>query len=216
MCGRFALGIPRRQLEECFTAEVPEVLPRINVAPSQPVLAIRLEHGRRVGRLLRWGLIPYWAKDEKIGWKTINARAESAATMPAFRDSLRRRRCLIPADGFYEWDKSRKPREPHLFSLADGSPMALAGLWDRWRPLDGGEAVESCTILTCPANALVARYHERMPVILPPSAWAAWLDPATAPGALPALLKTCPAGQMAERLADARINSPDFEPETPG
>ncbi len=161
--------------------------PRYNVAPSQDVAVARdAEEGRRLA-MLRWGLIPAWAKDPAIGHKLINARSETAAEKPSFRSAFRHRRCLIPADGFYEWQRRGKSRQPWLFGLRDGAPLLFAGLWERWTvpesaTLTGslaerspGDAVETCTILTTTANETVAPVHGRMPVILPPDAWDAWL-----------------------------------------
>jgi putative SOS response-associated peptidase YedK len=151
--------------------------PRWNVAPTQQVAAIRLDPGdpRRKLVQLRWGLIPSWAKDASIGARTINARSETVATKPAFRDALRRRRCLIPATGFYEWEKLGKLRQPWRIVLRSREPFAMAGLWERWRPPEG-PSVETCTILTTEANELVRPLHDRMPVILARAAWEPWLD----------------------------------------
>ena len=162
--------------------------PRYNVAPGQDVAAVRTaEDGRRLS-MLRWGLIPFWSRDPNIGYRMINARAETAAGKPAFRAAYRARRCLIPADGFYEWQRNGKVRQPWYFGLNDGGLMAFAGLWERWTIPDGiklprslaerapGDAVESCTILTTAANETLAPVHHRMPVILPPDAFDPWLD----------------------------------------
>ena len=170
--------------------------PRYNVAPSQDVAVVRADDGGRTLGMLRWGLIPAWAKDHAIGYKLINARSETAAEKPSFRSAFRTRRCLIPADGFYEWRREGKSRQPWLFGLRDGAPFAFAGLWERWTVPQGaalagslserspGDAVETCTILTTVANGTVAPVHGRMPVILPPDAYGPWLageDVALAP-----------------------------------
>ena len=170
--------------------------PRFNVAPSQDVAVVRANDDGRTLAMLRWGLIPAWAKDHAIGYKLINARSETAAEKPSFRAAFRHRRCLIPADGFYEWRRECKTRQPWLFGLRDGSPFAFAGLWECWTvPADAaltgslaerstGDAVETCTILTTAANETVAPVHGRMPVILPPDAYGPWLageDVALAP-----------------------------------
>lgn len=176
MCGRFALDIPRQKLEEHFGAELPDLPSRYNIAPGQDILAVVGEAGRRVGRMFRWGLVPFWAKDAKIGYKLINARVESAADKPAFRAAFAHRRCIIPAGGFYEWRRVGREARPYFYSLAGGEPMGLAGLWESWRP-DEGDPLRTCTILTCPANALVAEVHERMPVVLRPDDYGAWLEP---------------------------------------
>ena len=221
MCGRFRLARRKEILEECFGAECvcgdAEWIARYSVAPGQAIAVVRevgareaesgsgreaarpgLRMERRMERRLermRWGLIPAWAKQPASGFKTINARAESAATRPAFRDALRWRRCLIPADGFYEWKRQGKERLPYCFALAGDEVFAFAGLWERWRSPQG-ERVESCAILTAPANELVQELHDRMPVILAPEAYARWLDPATATQDLAALLGPYPAGRM--------------------
>ena len=178
--------------------------PRYNVAPGQDVAVVRsADPGSRSragsGRglaMLRWGLIPAWARDPAIAWKLINARSETAAEKPSFRAAFRSRRCLIPADGFYEWQRRDGIKQPWLFGLRDGAPFAFAGLWEQWRIPEGaaltgslaerspGDAVETCTILTTAANETVAPVHGRMPVILPPDAWDPWLageDAALAP-----------------------------------
>ncbi len=185
MCGRFTLTKPRSlHAAEAFAellasspearAVLEQLEPRFNIAPSQDVLVLpNTDDG--LPQLLRWGLIPSWAKDEKIGYRTINARAESVASKPAFRQALVERRCLIPADGFYEWQG--KGKQPFYVRRRDGEPFALAGLWEVWRP-DGRDPVSSCTIITTQPNALLAPIHQRMPVLLPPKYFAAWLDPA--------------------------------------
>lgn len=191
MCGRYTVTSPADLIEEVFdVGSVPEMSPRYNVAPTQEVAAIRRARGEgsRHFAWLRWGLVPCWAKDASGGSKLINARAETAAEKPSFRDSFRRHRCLLVADGFFEW---RKPKEPFHFSMADGRPFAIAGLWAAWQAEDGRN-LESCTLLTTRANSTVRRVHHRMPVILPSETWDLWLDPdldETAP--LIELLRPC-------------------------
>lgn len=208
MCGRFALGIPKKRLEEHFGAELPELPGRYNIAPGQDILAVVGEGGRRVGRMLRWGLVPYWAKDPKIGYKLVNARVESAASKPSFRASFARRRCIIPAQGFYEWRRQGREAVPHFYVLASGEPMGLAGLWDSWRQPEGG-TLRTCTILTCPANALVAKVHERMPVVLRPEDYASWLAPAP-PGPELAASVALPRApeEFEEWQVSQRVNAP--------
>ncbi len=152
---------------------------RYNVAPSQPVLTIRQDRSEPVRRLstMRWGLVPSWAKDSGIGYKTINARSETVATTASFREPFKSQRCLVPADGFYEWKREGKTRQPYCFVMNDGELFAFAGLWDRWRDPEG-KIVESCTILTTTPNSLLADVHDRMPVILCPDIHDLWLDPA--------------------------------------
>jgi len=164
---------------------------------------------------MRWGLIPAWAKDAKIGYSTINARAEEAANKPAFRDALRKRRCLIPADAFYEWTKhDPKKKQPHAFALKSGAPFAFAGLWERWRPKEG-EPLETFTILTTDANELLEPVHNRMPVILKPADYARWLEEAT-PDRLPIdLLRPYPPEEMtswkvSDRVGNVRNNDLDL------
>lgn len=217
MCGRYTLKTPRDQILERFHIArdlLPQdLLGRYNIAPSQLVAAVRIGSGG-VRELvpLRWGLVPPWAKEEKTGYSMINARAESVATKPAFRDAFRRRRCLIPADGFYEWQlrPGSKLKQPWYFQLKDGEPFAFAGLWERWEPRSGraGEPVESCTILVTDANELVHPIHDRMPVILDPVGCETWLDPGYDSSALQALLKPYPAHAMTAWKVGTRVNNP--------
>ena len=182
MCGRYAFFAPREAIERIFgVGDPPEVEPRWNVAPTQYVPIVRLDRdGRRVLRMQRWGLVPFWARDPSAGSRMINARAESLATNAAFRTAFERRRCLVPVSGFYEWSGTGQARMPWYVERRDGEPFALAGLWARWRPRDAGAdatPLDSCTIITTAPNALIAPLHDRMPVILPPAAFAEWLDP---------------------------------------
>ena len=189
---------------------IPNLPPRWNVAPSQDIPAVRLDrHGKRRLVSLRWGLIPYWAKDAKIGYRTINARAETVATAPAFREAFRKRRCLIPADGFYEWQKQGGTRQPYRVILKDGAPFALAGLWERWRNPENGEKVESCTIIVTDANELVAPLHDRMPVIIDPADFDAWLDTSRGTETAQALLKPYPAETMTAYPVSKHVNKPE-------
>ncbi len=211
MCGRFTLHTPAAELAEFFSLfREPHVVPRYNIAPSQPVAAIRFDEQAtpREWVHLRWGLIPSWAKDPKIGYRTINARAESIATKPAFRAAFKRRRCLIPADGFYEWKAGEsKQKQPYFIALPDGGPFAFAGLWEHWTDPEGSE-IESCTIVTTEANEQMAALHERMPVILHPEDYDRWLDPARDDRAdLESLLRPY-ADKLAFRAVSPRVNSP--------
>jgi putative SOS response-associated peptidase YedK len=173
MCGRFTLRTPGRQLADFFgLPDVPNLSPRFNVAPSQPVVTVRqLPQGRHMA-MLTWGLVPHWSHEPQA---FINARSETAADKPAFRGPFRRRRCLIAADGFYEWKREGKRKQPYFFTLPHNNPFAFAGLWDRWE--GNGSGVEGCTILTTDANESVQPVHERMPVILETQDWDVWLDP---------------------------------------
>jgi len=179
MCGRYKMSKPTREVAETFhVTSSYEIAPRYNVAPTDLVPAVRLDDtGARELVPVRWGLIPFWAKDVKIGSSMINARAESVFEKPAFRNALQKRRCLVVADGFYEWRAEGKKRQPFLFRLRSERLFAFAGLYERWKGPEG--LVESCSVITTTANALLAPVHDRMPVILDDEeAWRAWLDPA--------------------------------------
>jgi putative SOS response-associated peptidase YedK len=180
MCGRYRLTAKERYIRDHFGLdEDPAWTPRWNIAPTQQIATIRQHRSepKRIFGFMRWGLIPYWAKEPSIGLKTINAMSETAAEKPAFRDAMRWRRCLILADGFYEWKRfGPKEKQPYNFGMADDSPFAFGGLWDRWLDQDN-EAIETCTILTTKPNSLVADVHDRMPVMLRPEHYDLWLDP---------------------------------------
>jgi putative SOS response-associated peptidase YedK len=186
---------------------------RFNIAPTQEVLAVVEDRdGRRMERL-RWGLVPSWAKEVKLGWKLINARAETLHQRPTYRGLVREtgHRCLVVADGYYEWLRAERPslpRQPMHFTLAAGEPFCFAGLWTRWHPADGGDVVASCTIITTDANALVRPVHHRMPAILcDPATWEAWLDPALDEQAAAALLEPIAANRLTVRPANPALNS---------
>jgi putative SOS response-associated peptidase YedK len=214
MCGRFTLRTPMSVIAAHFGVfEVPAFTPRFNIAPTQPVGVVRLQAGRESPHerelvWLRWGLIPRWAKDESIGSRLINARAETVAEKTAYRASLRRHRCLIAADGFYEWQKGDQRSQPFYIRLRDNRPFGLAGLWDHWTSPDE-KTIESCVILTTGANALVGPIHDRMPVILPPSQYAQWLDPQWQEwSGLASLCGPYPAEEMVAYAVDPRVNRP--------
>jgi putative SOS response-associated peptidase YedK len=216
MCGRFALYSDSLTLAHRFSAEAPAGLhPRFNVAPAQPILTVREESDKRYFAWARWGLVPHWAKEINTGYSTINARAETVASKPAFRDAFKRRRCLIPADGFYEWQEKpgSKGKQPWFIVLRNRLPMALAGLWERWRSPEGDE-VESCAIIVTAANALMEPIHDRMPVILPPAHWNAWLA-ASAHDAkhLQDLLKPYPDEEIAVWKVGTKVNNPQNDSE---
>ncbi|MBK1701872.1 SOS response-associated peptidase [Thiococcus pfennigii] len=211
MCGRFSLGVSPEDLWDFFGLDqAPDSVPRYNVAPSTSAIAIREIAGVRRADPLRWGLIPHWAKDARVGYSTINARAETVAIKPAFRDAFRRRRCLIPADGFYEWQPrpGSKVKQPYFISRTDGAPLAMAGLWERWRgPV--GEVVESCAVIVTAANRLLRPIHDRMPVLLDPEHFAAWLDPANDDTqALLALLRPYSSEPLRVVPVSRRVNDP--------
>jgi putative SOS response-associated peptidase YedK len=217
MCGRTNLTATPEELAEAFALdEVPSLAPRYNIAPSQPMPLVRVDGAQRRRRLshARWGLVPRWAADPKVGARMINARAETVARLPAFRDPFRERRCLVPASGFYEWRRGEKSRQPYLLRHRDGRLLALGGLWERWRPAPHdprhAETIESCAVLTTPANELVARLHDRMPLIVRPEDYDAWLDPDLRdPERLAALLRPFPAEEMVAVPVSPRVNSPD-------
>lgn len=177
MCGRYSLTTPSEALADMFDAgPLDSFPPRYNIAPTQHVPVVRLDpDSRREWAMLRWGLIPSWAKDPAIGNRMINARAETAAEKPSFRAAMRRRRCLVPTDGFYEWQKSGNQKQPMRIELADGKPFAFAGLWEHWQS-PAGDAVETFTILTTEASADLSAIHHRMPVILAPEHYQVWLE----------------------------------------
>jgi putative SOS response-associated peptidase YedK len=178
MCGRYKLSRRKQIVEEYFdtTSSDEDWIPRYNVAPTQPVPVIR-QHPKEPVRklsLMKWGFVPSWAKDPSAAARMINARSETASTLPAFRDALKFRRCLIPADGFYEWQRSGKTKQPFCFEVRDGELFAFAGIWDRWQ--GGGIAVKTCSILTTTPNAVTSAVHDRMPVILDQDNYDLWLD----------------------------------------
>lgn len=181
MCGRFTLKTPTKQIADLFDlAEPPPLVPRFNIAPTQSIATIRLDnaHNQREFLMMRWGLIPAWAPDAKIGNRLLNARSETVAEKPSFRSAFKHRRCLVLADGFYEWQKNPEGKQPFYIRMRDDHPFAFAGLWERWIGPDSN-AIESCALLTTTANEVMSPIHERMPVILLPEANPAWLDTET-------------------------------------
>jgi putative SOS response-associated peptidase YedK len=212
MCGRYRLSRRKQIIEEHFDSVSGEKdwTPRYNIAPTQPVPIIR-QHPKEPRRelslsLVRWGLIPWWAKDASGAARMINARSETAATLPTFRDALKARRCIVPADGFYEWQKAGKVKQPHCFEVEDGKLFAFAGVWERWKDA-AGKAMETCAILTTTPNAVTSTVHDRMPVILTPDAYELWLDPGFADvAAICDLLKPYDARSMRCYPVSERIN----------
>jgi len=210
MCGRYRLSRRKQLLEEYFATDPWEDdwNPRYNVAPRQPVPVVRQDPKEPVRRLslVRWGLIPSRAKDSSSAARMINARSETAATKPAFHDPLKFRRCIIPADGFYEWQKTGKAKQPYCFEVNEGELFAFAGIWDRWKDASGN-AVETCSILTTTPNAVAATIHDRMPVILDPDGYDLWLDPGMQDArAASELLRPCDARRMRYYPVSIRIN----------
>lgn len=183
MCGRFTLRTPLGVLVDQFAAQLDSSLQlavRYNIAPSQNIPVVRLDDGHRQLTTMRWGLVPVWAKDLKIGFSGINARADTVATKPMFRAAYKKRRCLVLADGYYEWKTEGKSKLPQFYEIDDGRPFAFAGLWEQWWGPDKSsvDPLESCTLITTAANELASQVHDRMPVILDPPDYDAWLDPA--------------------------------------
>ena len=210
MCGRFTLTLNPDELQEQFGLSEPpptQLVPRYNIAPTQAVAVIANNSDRKL-ELFQWGLIPSWAKDPKIGNKMINARAETLAEKPSFRTALKRRRCLVVADGFYEWKKTGSGKTPMYIQLKDGQPFGFAGLWEAWQSPEDG-LIKTCTIITTTPNALMEGIHDRMPVILPREAYDRWLAPEELPAAetLP-LLQPYDAAQMRAVQVSTRVNSP--------
>ncbi len=214
MCGRFTLRASPSVIAAQFGIfEIPALTARFNIAPTQQVPVVRLQPGQVDGGhrelvLLRWGLVPGWATDATIGNRLINARAETAAEKPAFRSAMRSRRCLMVADGFYEWQKTGRARQPYFIRLRDDRPFGFAGLWESWQRPDR-VPLETCTLLTTDANELVRPIHDRMPVILAPDSYAAWLDPSnTDPRALRPLLAPFPSAAMEAYPVSSVVNTP--------
>lgn len=215
MCGRYTLAAEIRALQKRFRFEIEgpfEFKPRFNIAPTQdlPVLVLEGPENRRVARLYRWGLIPHWASDASIGHKLINARSETAAEKPAFRGAFRGRRCLVPADGFYEWKTVDKRKLPMRVRLKGGEPFAFAGLWDGWTAPDGKE-LRTFTILTTGANKALAALHDRMPVILRPEDEDLWLSPSAALPDLQYLLKPFPDEPIEAYAVSPAVNKPSTD-----
>jgi len=210
MCGRYALRNPRKALDELLTLpQLPFPEPRFNIAPTQPVPVVRIQTGQQQREcvLVRLGLIPSWAADTKIGQSLINARSETVATKPAFRPAFKQRRCLVPADGFYEWKLLDGKKQPYLIGVGDAQPFAFAGLREKWE--HEGQTIESCTILTTAANERLRALHERMPVIVPKEDHGLWLDASVKDAALcQPLLRPYPAERMFYYPVSPLVNSP--------
>lgn len=218
MCGRFVSASPPDDLAKYFSAAVPEqaLEENYNVAPTDEVYVVRARDGHRKLGSMRWGLVPFWSKDLKIGSKLINARSETAPEKPAFRRAFTKRRCLIPADGFYEWQKieGQKAKQPHFIHRADDEPIVFAGLWEFWHPKDDegndvpdANPVISCTILTTSANETMKPVHDRMPVMLPPNVWDDWLDPASDPDFIKTLMVPAPESLLTLYPITTAVNS---------
>ncbi|WP_445508918.1 SOS response-associated peptidase [Rossellomorea marisflavi] len=208
MCGRFSLIESVHELQQQFEFDLSaDLQPRFNIAPSQEVFSIISDGKKRRGGMLRWGLVPHWAKEAKIGYKMINARAEGINEKPSFREPFRKKRCLIIADGFYEWKKVDDRKQPYRFVMKDGKPFAFAGLWEAWKK--GDAPLHTCTIITTTPNALTEDVHDRMPVILKRTDYARWLDPSNqAVDELKSLLVPYPAEEMELYAVSELVNSP--------
>ena len=208
MCGRFSLHSNAHVVSLQFgLAQVPEYAPRYNVAPGTPILAVRAgERGVRRGVLMQWGLIPSWARDPAIGSRLVNARAEHIADKSAFRNALRHRRCIIPADGFYEWRTTGDRRQPYFVCPRDNVLFGLAGLYEHWKGPEG--LIGSCTVITTQSNALMQPLHDRMPAILDAADYAHWLDPDNPdPVALLDILRPSPPERMTAYPVSTRVNN---------
>lgn len=210
MCGRFNLRTTPTEFAEVFGATPPadreQLLLRYNIAPTQPVIVLRATYGFREATAMQWGLIPSWSKDPKLGSRMINARSETAAEKPSFRSAFKRRRCLIPASGFYEWDQHTQPKQPYHITPRRGGLLAFAGLWERWSPPEG-DPLETCSILTTSANALIGEIHDRMPVILAPGEFDTWLVDGAEPARLQALLRPATEDYLQLQPISTRVNN---------
>lgn len=208
MCGRYTLTAPDLSpIGAALGVQFQPVAVHYNIAPSLMVPVIRAGAAPRFELVtMKWGLVPRWSKEPKSGYSTINARAETVASKPAFRDAFRRRRCLIPADGFYEWKPLDHGRQPYFIHRRDRRPFAFAGLWERWER--GGESLETCSIIVTRANELMRPIHERMPVILPADTYRAWLDPAQGAEQLEALLVPYAAPDLLAEPVSSLVNNP--------
>jgi putative SOS response-associated peptidase YedK len=210
MCGRFVQTQEAENYGSYFSVDVIQtdvVLRSWNVAPTKQVYAVAEHDGQRMLGTFDWGLVPFWAKDRKIGARLINARVETAGVKPAFRDSFAARRCIVPADGFYEWEPKARGKLPHYFYSTDRGPLALAGLWSSWTDPESGDRVRTCTIVTGTPSDVVAPIHDRMPVILAKTAWDAWLDPDNRDkDAVSALVAGLPIPDLSEHAVSTLVN----------
>ena len=219
MCGRVRLASDYSEIKIRLKfgshAPAPNFKPSWNIAPTDPMLvATYAKDGERIAEIMRWGLVPWWAKDIKVGYSTFNARADSVVTKPAFRDAWKRgQRCLVVTDGFYEWRKFDK--QPFAISMADDGLMVMAGLWDRWKSPQG-EKIKSCTVITCDPNEAIGALHNRMPVVLAEKAWPKWLgEEPTSEEELKALLVACPSEELKlwpvnKRVGNVKNNGPEL------
>ena len=209
MCGRFAQrSDPKRLAREFKVSDVPEVEPRYNIAPTQDILGVIESEDNREMKFFKWGLIPSWAKDAAMGARLINARSETVEEKPAFREAFKRRRCIIPADGFYEWQRTKGHKQPFFFQMKNETLFGFAGLWERWQGAEG-QVIESCTILTTEANEVLRPVHDRMPVIVHQDDYALWLnEDVRKRELLKDILRPYPAEGMIRYPVSTAINSP--------
>jgi putative SOS response-associated peptidase YedK len=211
VCGRYAFFSPAEAVRRTFALDdVPELEPRYNVAPTQPVPAVRAaEEGARAFSMLHWGLVPRWAKERAIGNRMINARSETLAEKPSFRDAFRKRRCLVLADGWYEWQVAADGKQPWFIRMKDARTFAFAGLWERWKDPADGSTLESCAIVTTDASASIRKIHERMPVVLAEADWDRWLDTAFSDtGTLSGLLRPFDPDALEAWPVSRQVNAP--------
>ncbi|ADB51691.1 SOS response-associated peptidase [Conexibacter woesei] len=214
MCGRFTLATTTAdELRHRFPLgeSAVDLRQRFNVAPGDEVVTVAARDGVATGRMLRWGLIPPWARDPSVGYKMINARAETVAEKPAYRDPFAKRRCLIVADGFYEWQRQGRAKQPFHITRTDGAPFAFAGLWTGWKNPEDDEWLRSCTIVTTEANDKISGIHPRMPVILDPADEQTWIDPETPVARLQELLRPLPADGTNARAVSRAVNNARYD-----
>lgn len=214
MCGRFGLTRPDKlDLQRFGVRSAPPREPRFNIPPGGDILVVRERAGDRVADLVHWGLIPSWARDRAIGNRMANARADTALTKPSFRSAMERRRCLVPADVFYEWQAvaGQRRKQPWALALPDGEIFALGGIWEFWRPPEGGDGIVSCAILTTEPNTLLEPIHDRMPVILSPDRYRAWLDPRTSGAAVQDMVRPWPSDGLRAWKISFAINDPETD-----
>jgi putative SOS response-associated peptidase YedK len=216
MCGRFTQKAPWEKVKKEFKVASDSgtlIKPRFNIAPAQMIAAVRVLEGARELSALKWGLVPAWAKEAEIGHRMINARAETLSEKPSFREAFRRRRCIIPASGFYEWQKKGSgAKQPYYFYLKDKDVFGFAGLWEEWLDKETGEVLETCTIITTEANQVLEPVHDRMPVILKPEDYEQWLDPQeNVSERLQKLLAPYPPAEMTSHAVSRSVNYPDAD-----
>lgn len=208
MCGRFYLDITVDELIEHFAlGAAPDFKAHYNIVPSQIIPVVRTGDAKRELAMMRWGLVPRWSKQIDSGYSLHNARAETVADKPAYRSAYKKRRCLVPASGFYEWQARPDGKQPYCIRLADGKPMALAGLWERWEGADDN-VVESCTIIVTGANKKISPVHDRMPVIIAPADYDAWMSCGPETGQADALLQSCDSGLLDVFPVSRKVNNP--------